>query len=212
MARFTQQSGMIDELKKERDTARDRAGVLENQLQRQKAGLDKGSKSVAALQSRVRMLESELETARRRVDVLMMEKEEAASVANDLQVRNKYLQQERDETEAELHGSERDIAKLKSVIKVATDAVRKAAEQRQSDAQPRATEDGGDHMLRLQVLELAKERDDLTEKMRASMQREAYAVKMLEAARAGEADAMQQLVVSYVPCSACLRSLSTSQK
>jgi len=205
MARFTQQSGMIDELKRERDTARDRVGVLENQLQRQKTGLDKGAKSAAALQSRVKMLESELDAARRRVDVLMMEKEEAAALANELQVRNKYLQQERDETEAELHGSERDIAKLKSVIKVATDAVRKAAEQRQSDAQPRAREEGGDHMLRLQVLELAKERDDLTEKMRASMQREAYAVKMLESARAGEADALQQLVVSYCRASACLR-------
>jgi hypothetical protein len=59
-----------------------------------------------------------LEAARRRIDILALEREQAVSIANDLQVRTKYLQQERDEIEMELRTSERDITKLKSVIKV----------------------------------------------------------------------------------------------
>ena len=62
--------------------------------------------------------ESELDAARRKVDVLSLEKEQAAALANDLQVRTKYLQQERDDIETELRTCERDITKLKSVIKV----------------------------------------------------------------------------------------------
>ena len=139
------------------------------------------------------------------------------------------------------------MSKLKSVIKVATDAVRKAAEQRQSDAALRAH--GGAQgespqvaPLRLQVLlmqqcpaasllqtspvklsyrphpqlpvhkhtcarfstltlpftvnqvlEMSKERDELVEKVRTSAQREANAVHLIEAARASEVDAQQQL-------------------
>jgi len=197
-ARFQHQQSLINQLRKERDSASDRANVLDTQVQRQKTGLDKTSKSSAALQSRAKMLESELEAARRTSDMLALQKDEASQIASDLQVRNKYLQQERDQTEADLRNSERDITKLKSVIKVATDAVRKAAEQRQSDAAHRMQSVDGSEMpelapLRLQILEMSRERDDLVEKMRSCAQREAYAVQLLEDARTGEVDALQQL-------------------
>lgn len=40
--------------------------------------------------------------------------------------------------------------------------------------------------LRLQVLELSRERDDLLDKMRTCTEREAYAMQLLESARVGE--------------------------
>lgn len=131
--RFKHHMTQIQELTRERDSALDRVNVLENQIHRHKTAGDKGSKLSAALQSRVKMLESELESTRRSADMAVQQRDDAVQAAGDLQVRIKYLQQERDQTEAELRSSERDITKLKSVIKVATDAVRKAAEQRQSD-------------------------------------------------------------------------------
>ena len=145
------------------------------------------------------MLEKELDAARRAVDSITQQKEEASQVVNDLHVRHKYLQQERDQAEVDLRSAERDITKLKSVIKVATDAVRKAAEQRQNDAvlksqDARISAAGGneDH-LRLQVLEISKEREDLATQLRVVRQQEAQSLQQLQRAFAAEAEAKQEL-------------------
>ena len=101
-ARFHQQTAIMDQLKKERDSALDRVNVLENQLNRQKVGLEKGTKASAALQSRVKILESEIEALRRSIEMQQQQKEEVTQLYTDLQVRFKYLQQERDQLEADL--------------------------------------------------------------------------------------------------------------
>ena len=198
-ARFQHQLQMIDELKRERDSALDRVTALERSAQRHAIVLEQSNKSSAALNSRAKMLEKELDAARRAVDSITQQKEEASQVANDLHVRHKYLQQERDQAEVDLRSAERDITKLKSVIKVATDAVRKAAEQRQNDAvlksqDARISAAGGneDH-LRLQVLEISKEREDLATQLRVVRQQEAQSLQQLQRAFAAEAEAKQEL-------------------
>jgi len=101
-ARFHQQQTMIAQMIKERDSALDRVSFLENQMNHQKLELDKGTKANVALQSHVKILESELEALRRSCEMQQQQKDEVTQLYSDLQVRFKYLQQERDQLEADL--------------------------------------------------------------------------------------------------------------
>ena len=190
----------MDELTKERDCALDRVNVLETQLSRCQIGLDEGQ----AAHSRAKMLESELQASLSSVEVLVHRQGEDSRLADDLRARIKKMEEEcrhheqaRDKAETELRTRELDIAKLKSVIKVATDSVRKAAEQRQTENVLRSLP-GGDSSnlsaLSLQVLSgHLEEREDWMHQLRESKQREVELEERSQRAEAGEAEARRQL-------------------
>ncbi|EKX49750.1 hypothetical protein GUITHDRAFT_135910 [Guillardia theta CCMP2712] len=149
--------------------------------------------TVSNLQNRLKQTQKELEDAQDHINKRTQSTEQSL---RDLQLQLNDARNGKALVEAELHSAEQDIIKLKSVIKYATDAVRKAAEQRseltaminEGEVEKEKFEE-----MNAKLAEIEQDRSEIFQKLSESIYREHQALRQLDEVKHREGIALEEL-------------------